>query len=338
MDSIQDIVNALLKKSGEEVAKAYTLSATLVAASVVELDWVQTLALYGNDETPLISRIGRTKSQAVTHRWREATARAAASNTSSENAAAKSAVTVNPGAKTNTCQILKGTIGVSGSAVQEAQNGIYGTDALNMVALQLEMETKGILKDIEYSALFGVEATTEPRQMKGLVGLVGTWNGWIQTTRTDGSDAAFDQTMFEGFLEDIYTEGTGLYPNRLYCSIAAASKINTFTSAYRLNIDAADAEALAAAMAGMKVKYYIAPWGGIVEIVPHPLCENDATSANNWMMAVNENLLALADFRALRTESLPKTTDAELWEVLYEGTLEAKIESAHGILRNFDQL
>ena len=336
---IQDIVKQLLGQSNEEVAKAAMLTATMGSANVVELDWKTTWQMYGVNETPVISTIGRTQARAITHRFREATARAAASNASNENAAPKAAVSVAPAAKTNTCQIVKGTVGVSESSMTEAMNGIYGTDALNAIALQLQMETAGILKDIENAVLFGVESTTDPRAMKGLVGLVGTWNGVIQTTRTDNSDNAFNQTVFDNWLSTIYAAQAGYYPNKVYCSLKAAKAISAFTSAYTLNVNATDPTQLLEMTAGTRVKYYVAPWNELIEIVPHPLNSNAATSANNWMLALNTDLIKLADFRPLKTRAvLPGTLDGENWEVIWEGTLEASVESAHAILRNFDQL
>lgn len=327
----------ILRKSGETAAKAAMVTATMSAASVVELDWVQATTLYGNDETPIISKIGKTTSKAITHRWREATARAAASNTNNENAAAKAPVSVAPAAKTNTCQIVKGTIGVSDSAIQEAANGIYGSDAIDYIAMQLELETRGILKDIEYSVLFGVESTSDARMMNGLVGAVGTWGGVIQTTRKDLSDAAFSETYFNAFLNDIWEQQAGVYPDTVYCSLAATQTVNAFTTNYRQNV--VTAGDLANLPAGTRVTKFIAPWGGVVDIVPHPLCTNSATSANNWMLAVRSDLIKLADFRPLKVRKVVATdADGEEWELVWEGTLECKIEKAHGILRNFDQI
>lgn len=333
----EEITKRLLKQSGDEVAKAQMTTATMSSASVVELDWAETLEMFGNDETPLVSSLGKTTAKAITHRWREATARAAAANTSNEGAAAKAAVSVAPAAKTNTCQIIKGTIGVSASAIKEAQNGIYGNDILDEIAFQLEVETTGILKDLEHALLFGVVSTTDPRMMKGLVGAVGTWDGVIQTTRKDNSAAAFSETVFKAWLRDVWDAQAGRYPDVVYCAMDATAAINAFTTNYSFNVQsAADLTALPA---GTRVKQYIAPWGGIVDIFPHPLCNNQAVAANNWMMAVTTPHIRLADFRPLAVRKLTSAdVDGENWEVLLEATLEARVEKAHGILRNYAEI
>jgi hypothetical protein len=333
----EEITRRLLKQSGDELAKAQMTTATMSSASVVELDWAETLEMFGNDETPLVSSLGKTKSKAITHRWREATARAGAANTSNEGAAAEAAVSVAPAAKTNTCQIIKGTIGVSESAITEAQNGIYGTDILDEIAFQLETETVGILKDLETALLFGVLSTTDPRAMKGLVGAPGTWDGIIQTTRKDLSAAAFTETLFKAWLRDIWAQQAGKYPDTVHCSMAATSVINAFTTNYSFNV--ASATDLASLPAGTRVKQYIAPWGGLLDIYPHPMNTNSATAGNNWMMAVCTPRLKIADFRPLKVRKLTSAdVDGENWEVILEATLEARVEKSHGIARNFAQI
>ena len=326
-----------LKAAGDEMAKAQMLTATMSAASVVELDFDDALAIYGEDDTPVLNMIGRTKARAITHRHREATARVPASNASNEGAAAKSPVSVAPSAVTNTCQIVKGTIGVSASAIQEAQNGIYGTDTVDEIAFQIETEVRGILKDIELELLYGVLSTTDPRRMKGLVGAVGTWDGFIQTTRTDNGDAAFSETVFKNWLESIWNQQAGKYPNVVLGSLASAGAINAFTTNYRWNISS-EAELLALP-AGSKVKKYVAPWNDLVDIVAHPQNVDSGTHGQNWMAALCTDNLRLADFRPLSIKQVLATdVDGQEWEVVYEGTLECKVEKSHGILRNFDQI
>jgi hypothetical protein len=333
----EEIAKRLLKTSADDLAKAQMTTATMSSASVVELDWAETLEMFGNDETPLVSSLGKTQSKAITHRWREATARAAASNTSNEGSAAKSAVSVAPAAKTNTCQIIKGTIGVSRSAIKEAQNGIYGTDILDEIAFQLETETVGILKDLENALLFGVLSTTDPRAMKGLLGAVGTWDGVIQTTRTDAGAVAFSETIFKNFLTDVWEQQAGKYPDTVYCSLGVATLVNAFTTGYSFNVNSA-AELLNLP-AGTRVKQYVAPWNALVDIVPHPLNVNSATKAQNWVMALCTPRVKIADFDPLKVRKLTSAdVDGENWEVILEATLECRVEKSHGILRNFNQV
>lgn len=333
----EEIAKRLLKQSAEDVAKAQMVTATMSAASVVELDWDETLAIYGNDETPLVSRLGKTSAKAITHRWREATRRAAASNASNEGSAAKNPVSVAPAAVTNTCQIIKGTIGVSDSAIQEAKNGIYGTDILDEISFQLENETVAILKDLENALLFGVQSTTDPRQMKGLVGAVGTWDGFVQTTRTDNSAAAFSETIFKAWLRNIWAAQAGKYPDLVLCSMAATNAINAFTTNHTFNLSSpAD---LLNLPAGTLVKNYAGPWNKWVDIYPHPLNTNSATAGNNWMLGVTTENLKIADFRPLKVRKVVSAdVDGEEWEVIWEGTLQCKVEKSHGILRNFAQI
>jgi len=330
------VAEMILNKYDEQVSKAALTTATQATAVVIELGWADTMELYGNDETPLVSSLAHTNARAVQHRWRERTRRAAASNTSNENAAAKSGVNVTPAPKSNTSQIIKGTVEVSRSAKVEAANGIYGQDAIDMIAMQVEDEVAGIYKDMEYSLLFGVESTTDPRMMDGLIGAAGTYAGVIQTTQNDLSEAALSEANFKTFLETIWLAQAGKYPDTVLCSLEAANVINAWaTPGYRLNVTLAE---LAELPAGKRVTQYVAPWGGLVDIVPHPLCDNSATPANNWLAAIVKPRCRIAEFDPLQIRQLNVTSDGDQWEIIWEGTLEARVESGHGILHNIAEI
>lgn len=321
----------------ETLQKAAMDTPTMAAASVVRLDFAEQLDIYGNDETPLVSTLGSTVAKAIDHKWEQATRRAAAANKNVEGSAAKAGVSRAPVKASNTCQIVKGTVEVTRSALREAANGIYNASLVDAISWQVEQEMVGIFKDIEYAMLFGVEDTTDvensARAMKGLIGAVGTYNGFIQTTQSDGSGAALGQTMFDNWLADIWAVQAGRYPDRIYCSLKAKQIIGTFASGkFTLTINPAD---LGNLTAGMRVGFYEAPWGGLIDIYPHPLCADSATEANNWMLALRTDLIKRADFDPLFTRPLPGTTDAELREILWEGTLECRVEPAHGLLKNF---
>ncbi len=327
----------IARSYGYNLEKSAATTGAMADAGVVRLDFAEQLDIYGNDETPLVSSIGVTQAKAIDHKWEQAVRRAAAANASVEGSAAKSGVSVTPAKASNTCQIIKGTVEVTRSHIVEARNGIYNASLADAIAWQVEQEMVGIFKDIEYAFLFGVEDKTDapdsPRRMKGLVGAVGTYNGFVQTNQYDANGAKLGPSVFDAFLAEIWSAQAGRYPDRVYCSLTAKRFIDQFTDGkFTLTINPAD---LGNLTAGMRVGYYEAPWGGLLDIYPHPLCENSATEANNWMLAVRTDLLKRADFDPLHTRPLPATTDAELREILWEGTLECRVEPAHGLLINF---
>lgn len=330
-------IQLLMQDRGLDIAKADLTTATMSSASVVALDWQLTWDIYGERVTPLLERIGRTKAFAVDHKWRSATARAGTTNTSNEGSASKTAVSVVPTKGSNTCQIIKGAVTVSGSAIQEAENGIYG-NGLADLAGQIELETRGLLKDTEYEILFGVEKTIDPRRMKGLIGAVGTYDGLIQTTRTNaasGGATALTDTNLTSFLYSIWEQQAGVYPNALICSLKAQKLISTFASAYRINVTP---EGQANLVAGGIVSDIVAPWGELVKLIPHPRCANSATAANNWIAAVNLDQIKYADFRPMFNKPLPAADqDGEKWEIISEGTVELHSEPHAGILYGFNQ-
>lgn len=337
--TVQEIMQKIMGQT-DEVAKAALINATMVSAGAVELDFAEMLTIVNDSQTPLLNTLGVVPVKAVTHHWREATVRSAAANKNEEGSAAKAPTSTAPAVKNNTCQIVKGTVSVSKSAIQEAQNGIYGTDLQDIMAVQVEMEMAGIMSDIENAFLYGVEDTTDAggseRAMKGLIGAVGTWNGFIQTTRIDKSAGTFDQSYVDGLLMAVADQKPRQMPTALVGSLAFCQKVSSYATAQRFNIS--EPEQLANLTAGQRVTQYISPWGAPLEIIPHPMNTNSATEANNWFAAVCLPNMARGDFRSLRSEPLTSTADALLYEILWEGTLQVRNEKAFGLVYNFDPI
>lgn len=338
MSLFNDLMYKLMGQT-DEAKKAALDTEAMSAATVVQLDFAQYLTLVNDPQTPILNAVGSVPVQGTQHKWREATIRAGASNASKENSAAKSGVSVTPAMKSNTCQIIKGTVEISNSAIQEAENGLYGTDLQNMSASQIEMEMAGIAQDIETAFLYGVEDTSDAgnaRAMKGLIGLVGTWNGSIQTTRTNAAGAAFAQALIDTLLGTIWALKPRQLPTALVGSLTFCTKVSGYLTSMRYNISSP--EELARVPAGQRVTQYVAPWGGILDMVPHPDNTNDAVAANNWFGALCLPNVKKGDFRTLRSKKLTNTTDGEQYEILWEGTLEHRNEKASGIVRNFVQI
>lgn len=329
----------LMGNRGLDIAKADLTTATMASASAIALDWQTTWDIFGEDQTPLQKAMGRSKALAVQHRWRSAAARAGATNSANEGAASKTAVSVNAAANHNTCQIIKGAVTVSGSAIQEAANGIYG-DGLGDLAGQIDLETKGLLKDTEVSILYGIESTTDPRVMKGIVGTIGTYNGLIQTTRTNaaaGGATALTDANLNSFLYTILAQQAGQYPDTLLCSYHAQKLISTFASAYKINVPTN--EGLVNLAAGGLVTQIVAPWGKLINILPHPLCLNSATPADNWLAAIKMDNLKYADFRPMFNKPVTSAdVDGQKWEIISEGCVEYHVESGAGILYGINQI
>lgn len=343
MSYYRDFAEKLLDQYNETVAKTAFGTAGAVSAGIVELDFAEVIKATNSPQTPLLNAIGVTKAKAVTHRWRKYTYRAGAANKNLEGSAAKASVSVVPAAVTNTCQILKGTVEVTRSAKKEAQNGIYGSALLDDLAFQLEAETTGIMSDLELALLNGVEDTSDvsgsERTMKGIIGAAGTYNGFVQTTRTNlaaGGAVALASSQVRGLLKTIYKLTPGSLPNVIIGSIDFCEKLQDFATMLRYNItDPAD---LLNVPVGQRVTTWTAPWNGSLEIMPHPLIENSATPANNYFAAINTGDLFRADFDPLQRRPVPSSNDGDLYEVLWEGTLECHNENGMGIAYGFNQI
>jgi len=349
-------IDELLRQNKESMEKAVaTTYSPGSQTGLVYLPWQAACTVYGGVETPLLNRIGSDRALEITPKWDDVAIEAPAENAQVEGIAATAltASTVVPVKRTNTCQIVAALLSVTGSAAQLAANGVFNSNIRDQIDFQLSLKLPQMVASIAYSAWFGVEVTessaagSSARKMAGLIGTVGSYNDGILTSAhgavvTDNSGKAFDQDVFDNWLYSIALNGGGANhrPTAVYCSLKAQQKISTFDNMVNVTANVTDVEALANLTAGQRVTKYIAPWGGVIDIIWEPQCAYSGTAANNWMAALCEPDLAMLNFRGdateqgIQVERLAKVGDTDDRLLTWEGCLKVQVYAAHGILKN----
>ncbi|CAO4182067.1 hypothetical protein EEDFHM_04056 [Methylorubrum populi] len=136
-------------------------------------------------------------------------------------------------------------------------------------------------------------------------------NGGKQGARSDGTLRALTEAMFKGVIQQAWTNGGDV--KKVIAGPALKQAISGFTgnsTKYTLSKDQT-------VTAGVDV--YVSDFGRH-EIIPHRYMRT------RTVILFDPSLWAIATLRAMKTEDLAKTTDADRKALLTEWTLESKNE------------
>lgn len=362
----------IMKRMEGTLNKALNTAYDMSNASAAEIRFPDVIAIWGGVETPLLARTSgyAKKARSVTHRWRAMQVRVPAENAQLEGVRATNLTgkSVVPVMASNTCQNLVSLIEVTDDMIQEANNGVYGVDYTDPVQKQIDLEIPAMVADLEYSMLYSVEVDEEtagednPRKMMGLIGTAadgGFDDGLLTTTGraivTDLEGGTFDQPALDSWLAAIAAAGAGAKyrPTALYCSLDVCREISTFESMVRVTVNVSDPEALASLTAGQRVAKYVAPWGGVLDVIWEPQNVHDDTETtgppNNWLAALCETDIAPVNFygnpepnegERIATGGFiiePQAKDVNVNSVAVKASccVEVGVFKAHGVLHNF---
>lgn len=339
---------AALEQRRQEFVKQVMSDDRSTASLNKKLTWTEAAFLYGDVASPLTQTLAHVPASGVTHTWRDLKVRAGTANVGTEAATPTSRGDGIPSGHSNTCQIFSDKVSVSGSAAEEARRGTYGPES-DEVGFQTNYKMRAMMQDVEWTTLYGVEVTVaaagdpQQRQMKGLVGTVGTWDGLIQTNRYAVKDLIsgqdhLDLPAIDAFLAACAEQNSGEYIDTLLVSIRTATRLKALNTTAQFVFTYADLQQIAQSgmPAGTPIGVYFSPLGPI-QIKVHPKIANDASvKANNFLIGYKEELVRFADFRELDAKPLAVTGDTEGEKLLVvELTLELLAEAHAGILHTF---
>ena len=281
------------------------------------------------EETPFMTKSGKTRARNTLHEWQTDSLRASAANAHIEGdattAEARSATT----RLGNYTQIFKNAV-----VVPDTDEGLDKAGRAREIAYQTLKIAKEQKLDIE-KALFDNNAraagnSTTARELAGAP-------AWL-TSNTDfganegadptgdGTDArtdetttliAFDQDRFDGVMQSIWENGGN--PDTVYLSAFQMNKALAFTgnNNQRSAVQAGDERVI------KSLAVYVTPWGTI-EFMP----SRENRSRDVFIM--QDDMWEVATLRPTKNVALAKTGDNTTRQVVTELTLVCKNEAANG--------
>lgn len=281
------------------------------------------------EETPFMTKSGKSRARNTLHEWQTDSLRASAANAHIEGdataAEARSATT----RLGNYTQIFKNAV-----VVPDTDEGLDKAGRAREIAYQTLKIAKEQKLDIE-KALFDNNArvagnSTTARELAGAP-------AWL-TSNTDfganegadptgdGTDArtdetttliAFDQARFDGVMQSIWENGGN--PDTVYLSAFQMNKALGFTgnNNQRSNVQAGDERVI------KSLAIYVTPWG-TVQMVP----SRENRSRDVFIM--QDDMWEVATLRPTKNVALAKTGDNTTRQVVTELTLVCKNEAANG--------
>lgn len=280
------------------------------------------------DDTPFYTACKKTKATNTLHEWQTDTLRSSAVNAHIEGDATTAGAVTATTRLGNYTQIFKNAVVIADTA-----EGVQKAGRKQEMAYQMLKEARTQKLDIE-KALFENQArvagnSTTARKLAGL-------GSWIKTneskgtggsaptgdgtdTRTDGTQAVFNQTKFDTVMESIWTNGGN--PDRVYLSPFQMNKALGFTgnNNQRSTVQAGDQVVV------KSLDVYVTPWG-TVEFLP------SRENRSRDVYILQNDMFDVAVLRPTKSVQLAKTGDSTTRQILTELTLVSKNEKASGIV------
>lgn len=284
------------------------------------IDLSNEIALVNPTDTPLYTLIaGRgqiTKAQDITVTWREKELNQTRGQLILEGAEAGNPINSSRTMQSNVCQIMEKVVSVSGTVRALAAKGLG--DEFNSEVTDRLVELK---RDIEWYLINGVKALesgSTPRQMNGLINMVSAETTKDLSAKTTGA-GKLEEADFLDMLQAIWARGAG---GSFYAFLNAGEKriVNDLlknTTNARLIMEQGDN------VLGVKVQKIDTDFGEINLVL------NRHMPTGN-ILAVDLDLVEVAELRPTFYEDLAKTGDYSKGHVVVENTVKLLNQFAGG--------
>lgn len=283
-------------------------------------------------ETPVVSRLARTKASNTNHEWLTDALAAAAANRQVEGDDATYLTAVPRVRLNNYCQISSKPIVVSGTSRAVNTAGLDDEFSYQIAkrGKELKRDQEMAITQNQASSAGSATVARSSASMEGWIATnktsVGT--GTAQTTPgfSSGTVAAptdstvtgsVSETIFKSLIKECWSIG-GM-PSTVIVGPGAKQKISGFTgiaTQYRENSGVKQATILAAA------DVYVSDFGEL-KIVP------DRFSRDRTILGLDMEYWGLAQLRGIERQTLAKTGDADKMQLVTEWTLESRNEKAN---------
>ena len=279
------------------------------------------------EETPLLSAIAKVKATNTLHEWQTNALRASAVNANIEGDATAATAVAATDRVGNYTQIFKGSVITSGtndSVVAAGRSNSEMSYNIVRVATEVKLDMEKALFENQARVagnsttarkLAGLGAWVKTNTSKGSGGGDSAGNG--TNARTDGTQRAFTQAMFDTVMQETWTSGGK--PDTVMLSPFQLNKALSFTGNNNQRQNGA------VGTVNNNIAVYLTPWGSVSF---QPCRENRSRD----VYIIEKGKLALATLRPMKNEALAKTGDSEMRQVVGEATLVVRNEKALGLI------
>jgi len=300
-------------------------------------DLIDKVFMISPSDTPFTSSIAKTNAEAVYHEWQTDALRAPnAGNAAVEGADASYAAQTPTARIGNRTQIVQDTFSVSNTqdAVRKA-----GPKEVARLAAKKSVELK---KDIEAATMANgtsvAGSSSVARTMRGLAGWIATnWQGGaggaapVPSTNTGpvaGTAAAFTETMLKNALMAAYQAGGNVSQVHMRPSDKVLSSAFAGNATRMQEVEGNGKGAILQAAYAV----YASDFGNVA-MIPNRV-QSAQASPDKAVYCIDPSMWALATLRGFEKTELAQTGDARNWQIVYEGTLEARNEAASAQIRD----
>jgi hypothetical protein len=278
------------------------------------------------EETPFLSACKKSKATNTYHEWQTDSLRASTTNAHIEGDVTAAEARTATARLGNYTQIFKNAV-----VVPDTDEGLNKAGRAKEIAYQTMKMAKEQKLDIE-AALFlnnarAAGASNAARELAGL-------GSWVSTNAVggtdfaaatgDGTDAytagtarALTQTIFDGVMQDIWTEGGK--PSTVYLSAAQM--------AVALGFDGNNNQrnSVQSGRVDNYLSVYMTPWGSVTFTPSREIASAD-------VYIVQDDMFEVAELRPMKNTQLAKTGDNTTRQIVTELTLVSKNEAASGLI------
>lgn len=205
--------------SKKEEALLRALTTTNFADSIHE-DLSDLVTLITPKDTPLFSRLARTKSTALTHEWTEDSLTTTFTDSVYADGSAPASNDFTNARRSNKIMSI-GRIAKATELLQ-ATNTVGSMDAF---AREVERKMLDVIRAVEYWAWNGNSGNTSPQEMNGVIQELASGSN---TVANSGSAAALVEAKLQEAILACYNYGGS--PTAIYCSPIVAQRISNFNA------------------------------------------------------------------------------------------------------------
>ena len=267
-------------------------------------------------DTPLYSRIGKTRATAVTHEWLEDVLGEPMENKHPEGYTYETADVDPRQRQTNYTQIMHRGIQVTDTQEVVLKHGVRSEMAYQMqkALKELAFDCEKALIEQDTKVLGTSIATT--RQFGGLP-------YWIVTNRlTNGAARPLTFDLVNNALEQTWTAGGK--PSVLLVSPRNKRVISTFTAGHTKYMDGNKTKKLTQVISVLETDF------GTLQ------CITDRFMKNDKIYGLSPEYMKKAFLRPFKSGDMPKANDMQRKYVNGEWTLEMRAEKAHFVIEKLD--